>query len=66
MPSQLRRAVREAVDRSGHTRTSVWLPTDLVRAAKVRAAMDGERMQDVVTNALRNYLAERAKEESTR
>lgn len=39
-------------------KTTLELPDDLVRAAKIRAANDGRKLKDVVADALRRGLAE--------
>lgn len=44
---------------SEHRRTSLSLPLDLWRAAKIEAMDEGIDMADVITLALERYLSER-------
>lgn len=50
---------RPQSDRSGKVRTSIWLPKDVVRDAKVRAAFEGRFLADVTADALRAYVAQK-------
>jgi hypothetical protein len=38
------------------TKTSIEIPTELWRAAKIRAMDEGKNFQDVVAEALKEYL----------
>ena len=46
-------------------KTSLVLPEDLWRAAKIRAIHEGKNLQDIVGEALRVYLKAKGKEEET-
>jgi plasmid stability protein len=40
----------------GETKTTVWLPRDLLKRAKLRAATEGRSLRAVVVDALAAYL----------
>jgi plasmid stability protein len=45
----------------GQVKTTLELPDELMRAAKIRAANEGRRLKDVVADLLRRGLAEEPK-----
>jgi hypothetical protein len=56
---------KKSAFRTGVTtiKTSLALPEDLWRAAKIRAIHEGKNLQDIVAEALREHLKTKGKED---
>ncbi len=53
--------IKPALWHYGEVKTTLELPDELMRAAKIRAANEGRRLKDVVADLLRRGLAEEPK-----